>query len=252
MKYYIITGTSSGLGEALAIKTIEAQHKLFCISRHVNEGLKQKANELRTGLWYYEQDLTRLELIPQLMQEIFSYINPSVVTEITLINNAGVVEPVKALGDCEVSEIAGHVNLNLGAAIVLINEFIKQSKSLQCKKHIINISSGAASNPYAGWSLYCSTKAGIDMITRTVALEQQENEFPVKILSIAPGIVDTPMQEKVRNANIEDFPMQPKFKNLHQEGKLTPPLEAATNILEMVAEMNLPNGSITDLRSSSN
>lgn len=252
MKYYIITGTSSGLGEALAFKVIEEQHKLFCISRSVNETLKHKANELRTGLWYFEKDLTKTDIIPQIMEEIFSYINPSVVTEITLINNAGIIEPVKPLGECEQYEIAAHVNLNLTAVIVLVNEFIKQAQSMNCNKNIINISSGAASNPYAGWALYCSTKAGIDMITRTVALEQEGKKFPVKIISIAPGVIDTPMQEKVRNSDIADFPMQPKFEALHKEGKLTPPLTAATNILEMLAEMKVPNGSITDLRSSSN
>lgn len=252
MKYYIITGTSSGLGEALASKVIQEQHKVFCISRSINDNLKQQANELRTGLWYFEQDLTKLELIPQLIKEIFSYINPSVITEITLINNAGVIEPVKSLGECEASEIAYHLNLNLGAPVVLVNEFIKQSQSLKCKKNIINITSGAASNPYAGWSLYCSTKAGLDMVTRTVALEQENVEFPVKIISIAPGIIDTPMQEKVRNAKKEDFPMQPKFENLYKQGKLTPPLDAASSILEMLAELKVPNGSIIDLRGSTN
>lgn len=248
MKYFIITGTSSGLGEALAKRVIEEKNKIFCISRRMNNNLKELASQNKTLLWYYEQDLSHVDSIPRLIDEIFSYIDHEVVSEITLINNAGVVEPVKFLGDCPPTDIINHITTNLTAPFLLANEFIKKSEKFQCKKNIINISSGAAHNPYAGWTLYCSAKAGLDMMTRTVNLEQKEMDYPVRVLSIAPGIVNTQMQEKLRKTGIQDFPMKHKFEKLYQENKLTDPITAAIGILKVVSDYTIYSGSIIDLR----
>lgn len=250
MKYMIITGTSSGLGEAFARLAIEEKRKVFCISRTVNAELKELAELHKTGFWYFEQDLTEVEEIVPIMTEIFSYIDIKSATELVLINNAGTVEPVRPLNECTASEINNHLLVNLVAPFVLTSGFIRESEKFVCKKFVINITSGAASNPYYGWSLYCSSKAGLDMLTRTAALEQTGKEYPVTTVSIAPGVLDTPMQAKVRNANSDDFPMKPKFELLYKENKLTPPLEAAAKILQMINEGSLSSGTIRDLRES--
>ncbi|HLN53754.1 MAG TPA: SDR family NAD(P)-dependent oxidoreductase [Lentimicrobium sp.] len=241
----MITGTSSGLGEAFAKKAIMNRDKVFCISRKVNHDLKALANNNRSGFWYFEQDLTISSAIPDLIREIFTFIDKSLASEIILINNAGVVEPVKPLGKCTFEEITNHVAINLTAPILLTNEFIKNTLDIDCKKTVINISSGAGSNPYFGWTLYCSTKAGIDMMTRTVGLENDFNK--VRILSIAPGVVNTGMQDKLRQVDEKDFPKKNKFVKLYEEEKLTEPDTAATKILEMLEEP-LSTGLITDLR----
>jgi benzil reductase ((S)-benzoin forming) len=245
MKYFIITGASSGLGEALAKEVITSQHKIFCISRNINHHLKDLASENRTGFWYFEQNLTDVSRIPDLVKEIFTYIDNTAVSEIVLINNAGVVEPVKPLGKCNVDELVNSIQINLTAPIVLINEFIKNSLSLNCLKTVVNISSGAAFNPYFGWAAYCSSKAGIDMITRTVGLENDFNN--VRIMSIAPGVVDTSMQTRLRDVDEADFPMKQKFVRLFEEERLTKPKTAAVKILNIIDNPPV-TGSITDLR----
>ena len=65
-------------------------------------------------------------------------------------------------------------------------------------KRILNISSGAGRNPYEGWGAYCTTKAGLDHFSRVVAMEQANEQYPVEIVSIAPGIIDTDMQATIR------------------------------------------------------
>ncbi len=245
MRYFIITGTSSGLGEALARKVISDHEKVFCISRRLNQSLKELADEMHEGLWYFEQDLTEVSGIPDLMNEVFSYIDKSLATEIVLINNAGVVEPVGPLGKFSIEDIKRHLEINLMVPIAMTNEFIRLSSGFQCLKTVINISSGAAYNPYFGWSLYCSSKAGLDMLTKTVGLEKEFNN--IRILSVAPGVVDTGMQEKLRDVNETDFPMKQKFVRLHEDDKLVKPEIAAGNILKLL-ESNPETGSITDLR----
>lgn len=248
MKYIIITGAGSGLGKAMAELVIDEQYKVFCISRSMNYDLKERASQNKTFFLYYEQDLGNTGDIPSLIDEIFTYIDPTIVSEITLINNAGIIEPVKSMGNCTVDEITRHVEVNLTAPLVLTNEFISKSTRFHCKKNIVNISSGAAHNPYAGWTLYCSTKAGLDMSTRTISLEQSTLDFPVRILSIAPGILDTGMQERLRNVHIDNFPMKPKFEKLYEQQRLTDPVTAARRILDLVNDDSILNGSHTDLR----
>ena len=82
------------------------------------------------------------------------------------------------------------------------------------KKKILNISSGAAVNPYESWSLYCTSKAGVDMMTKVLSKEQKRLKKGVKIVSIYPGIVDTDMQEKARNTPKEKENKKNEFKNI--------------------------------------
>lgn len=248
MKYFIITGTSSGLGEALATIVIEQKHRLFCISRRDNINLKVSASEHGVDLFYYAFDLTNTREIESLMTEIFNSIDTKTLSELVLINNAGVVEPVCPLGKCSVTDIQQHVSVNLTAPIALANEFIRLSNTLNIKKSIINISSGAASNPYYGWSLYCSTKAALDMLTRTVGLEQGSLNNPVNIISIAPGVVDTHMQEVLRQTDQSDFPMKPRFEELHENNQLVDPLKVALEILSFIDTMPVSTGEVLDLR----
>jgi benzil reductase ((S)-benzoin forming) len=250
MRYFIITGTSSGLGEALAENAVRNHNKVFCISRRLNNRLKELGAEMHNGFWYFEQDLTDIDKIPALMNQIFSFIDPSTATEITLINNAGIVEPVGPLGKFSPEEIHQHITINLTAPVILSNEFIKESAKFTCRKNIVNISSGAAANPYYGWTLYCSTKAGLNMVTRTVGIEQSETENPVRIISVAPGVLDTGMQEKIRQVDHKDFPMKHKFEKLFDEKKLVNPAKAAEGIFELLTSDFDTNGIITDLRKS--
>ncbi len=71
--------------------------------------------------------------------------------------------------------------------MLLSSAFIKHTKDWNVDKRIINISSGAAQNPYFGWAAYCTTKAGVNMLTKCIALEETDKKYPVKVISFAPG-----------------------------------------------------------------
>ena len=103
------------------------------------------------------------------------------------------------------------IALNLTAPMILSNAFIMKLKDFEGTKRIVNISSGAGRNAYEGWGTYCTTKAGLDHFSRVVALEQENAEYPVDIVSIAPGIIDTGMQETIRGSKEEAFPLLDQF-----------------------------------------
>ncbi|MFZ5988963.1 MAG: (S)-benzoin forming benzil reductase [Bacillota bacterium] len=248
MNYYIITGSSRGLGEAIARNLISKESCLFCISRKRNEELIKQAVEKCCSIDYFEKDFTEPQSIKDLMDDIFSKIDSSKAERIYLFNNAGVLNPIKPVEKCITEEIIDNANVNLIAPIILTSGFIRNVKNYLCDKKIINISSGAARNPYYGWSCYCSSKAGLDMFTRTVGIEQTSGKNPTLIVSVAPGIVDTDMQKTIRECKVEDFEQIEKFIRYKKEGKLQSPEVVAQKIIEMAKSRELSQGRIYDIR----
>ena len=248
MIYYIITGTSSGIGEALAKHLIQEQEKVFCISRSKNQKLIELAAETGGWLRYFTTDLTETHKLPGLLSEIFSAIDTKDASGLILINNAGVLDPVGYSGTLNNLETEVHFKTNLLAPAILINTFIDLAKDFNISKTIVNISSGAASSPYPGWSNYCASKAALDMLTRTIGMEQLDQPNPVRIFSLAPGIVDTNMQKTIRATSKEQFPLKEKFDKLYQENKLSKPDDVAKKIIALLCADLPSTGEIADLR----
>jgi len=126
------------------------------------------------------------------------------------------LDPVDPMDSVSNSEIANNIRINLTAMMVLSSVFIRLAEGYQCSKTIVNISSGAGKQPYDGWGPYCAAKAGVAMFTRCLAEEQQGRSRPVKVLSIAPGVVDTDMQRRVRE--IDESLSRQKVKFLRLKG----------------------------------
>lgn len=247
MNYIIITGASRGLGDAFAKELMLKDNYLFCISRKQNDDLIKLADTNDIKMDYFEFDLTQLTQIEGLMKEIANKIkNPA--ASITLINNAGTVSPIKTIEKCQSLEIVDNLSLNLMAPMILTSEFIKYFGDWETEKKIINISSGAGKNVYYGWSCYSSAKSGLNMFTRSVALEQENKKNPVKILSIAPGVIDTDMQKEIRSTDPENFINVKRFIELKEKGQLLSPDYAAEKIIQLIFNGNWENGEVLDIR----
>jgi|MTBAKSStandDraft_2_1061841.scaffolds.fasta_scaffold02037_13 benzil reductase ((S)-benzoin forming) len=248
MKHIIITGASRGVGRALVQSLAYGNFVLHCIARSRLDDLAESVDEKVGGIITYPYDLSRLEGLPGLMESIFAHIEEA--EFIGLINNAAVLSPVGPLGKVESEKIGEAVNVNLSAPLILMNEFVRQAQPLHCEKRVLNISSGAGKHPYYGWSTYCSTKAGLDMASRVFAEEQKERkeEDRVKILSLAPGIVDTDMQQQIRKQPRENFIYVGKFIEFHKSGALKKPIDVAEKIKEILFLDFFPDGEILDIR----
>jgi NAD(P)-dependent dehydrogenase (short-subunit alcohol dehydrogenase family) len=98
-------------------------------------------------------------------------------------------------------------------------------------RRILQISSGAGRKAYAGWSVYCATKAALDHHTRCVALDRTPG---LRISAIAPGVIDTDMQALIRGSTDENFPDRPRFVEMHREGKLRSARQVARAVVELL------------------
>jgi benzil reductase ((S)-benzoin forming) len=128
-----------------------------------------------------------------------------------------------------------------------MRRFLRATASTPLRR-IVNISSGAGRRPVFGWTAYCAAKAGLDMASRVVALEAAQRGLGIEVCSLAPGVIDTAMQETVRAASAEDFAEIDRFLALKEEGKLRPAAEVAADILRLEAAGRLAGEPLQDLR----
>jgi benzil reductase ((S)-benzoin forming) len=248
MKYIIITGSSKGLGEAVVKKLMNKENHLFCISRNINQELIDIANENNVSMDYFTYDLNDVENIDNLMEKIFSKIDKSKLDSIHLVNNAGMVAPIKPVEKCESEAIIKNINVNLIAPMLISSNFMKFTKNMNVEKRIINVSSGAGKKPFYGWGPYCSSKAGLDMMAQCIGLEEQNKEYPVKVVSFGPGIMDTDLQVEIRSSKEEDFILVPDFVKFKEEGKLLPADTVAEVIFRLLFEIDFKQGEVSSVR----
>lgn len=222
MKLYIITGTSSGIGKAMALHLLQnTEVYVFGISRRVTIEHERYTHQ-------------RVELSKVAALEDLSFPITGNEDELVLINNAGWIGEVAPLGKQDHLAIEESFNINLVAPTILINQFLIQTKNLKARKIIVNISSGAGKYPIKSWASYCASKAGINMITRVINEEHPD----VEAYAIAPGIVNTNMQQNVRDAKPELFADRDRFVHYFEQGELSAPEDVAAQIVNLI---NHPN-----------
>lgn len=145
------------------------------------------------------------------------------------VNNAGVLEPIAPLREIEAEDFRRHVDVNLTGVFLGTRAYVRHLRARGHAGVLLNVSSGAAQNAYAGWSAYCAAKAGVDRLTECVQLEEAESGL--RAHAIAPGVVDTAMQEVIRATPAERFPALPRFLDLAREDRFNTPAFVAERLL---------------------
>ncbi len=236
MNNYFITGTSSGIGQAIVKVLLQHQdNKILGFSR---------TNKLFHPQFEHEAiDLSQTKDLDKI-----SFPNLKKPKIIVLINNAGMLGKIKHIGQQKNQNIIDAMQVNFTSAAVLINQFIKKYQDVDCEKIIINISSGAATTAYDGWGNYCSAKAALNIFTEVIAKEQKTKQFPIKAFAIAPGVVDTIMQDTIRNTEVENFSNKGKFVDLKNNNQLYKAHDVAEKLVVMIQNTDMIDGIISRIR----
>lgn len=242
MKYAIITGASKGLGASLAQRLLKENVGIVTVSRTVNNELEQLAKERNLFFKHFSCDLADMNEVETVFTNICELVFAEEVEELYLFNNAGVIEPIDTVGNLATEKVMLNIQVNLVAPTVITNLLLNKVKG--CKLTVINVTSGAGERPIQGWSTYCSTKAALNMFTKTTALEQNTANSGHVIIGYSPGIMDTEMQGKIRSSTAQSFHDVETFKEYKEKGMLRSTEVVADALIDLLLADKAENGMI--------
>lgn len=243
---YFITGTSSGIGQELF-------QQLTASPQNIVVSLSRLSDRVENRAACFFTELANTTSLPKTFEKAWHWaeIQCANYAKAVLINNAGVVMPVGPLDKVDRVKLAHNLTVNLTAPMILTSLFVAATRGRVMQRTVINISSGAAKRPVRGWSSYCAAKAGLEMATRVAAMEA-ETDTGLSIYALAPGVIDTPMQEQIRKCSEEDFADVQRFHHLKIEGLLRSAHDVAADILRLEKNQAFKNGGLYDLRELTN
>ncbi len=205
---FVLTGGGSGIGKALAKVLAMRGQSVLIIGRTVDT-LKETAS-FSTLIDYVCADVSTEMGRSQLLSYLGQYRKID-----GLIHNAGIIEPIVPITDIDLPAWRQVMATNLEAPLFL-NQML-QDKLVN--NRVLHIGSGAAHFPVKGWSAYCVSKAALHMLTQCWQIECERVSFA----SVMPGIIDTDMQEKIRQSSEMDPEKVHFFKKLKKEKRLITP-----------------------------
>ena len=194
-KVIVITGASSGIGEAVARKLSNAKMKVVLGARR-EENLKRIAHELSQDgaeVRYQVTDVTKQEQV----QSLVELANSEFGRVDVIINNAGLM-PLSFLSQGKVNEWEQMVDVNIKGVLYGINAALPLMRE-QESGHIINVASIAGHIVFATGAVYCATKHAVRALTE--GLRQEEKNIRATIIS--PGMVDTELPNTISDRRVE-------------------------------------------------
>lgn len=215
----VVTGASRGLGAALAQVAVERGLGVGACSR--STPAVQPSDRVVLGTF----DIADGPAVEAFGGEVMATLGRIDVW----INNAGLLAPIGKLADVDPVEFQELVDANVMGVFHGSATFARLAREQSGPATLLNISSGAARGAYEGWSAYCASKAAVDRMSECIALE----EPALRVYAVAPGIIETGMQELIRQQTEATFPDVDKFKQLHADGALTQATDAARRLLDL-------------------
>lgn len=221
----IITGSTGGIGQCLVKRAIASHNieRIYCQYRNRKKFVDLFGNG-NSKLVAEEYDTLYQEKTSHILKELYKNKPKNVACVYTAFS----ISPIKKIGTYSLDEIKDNIDLNIRDIVFLTNCLVQFSKECKSQLKLIHFDSGAAYKPLDGWGMYCASKAYLNMFFQTVQLENPE----VKIVSYEPGVVNTPMQEKIREVEPEVFAQVQTFREYQKKGILRDPDMVAEDVMK--------------------
>jgi NAD(P)-dependent dehydrogenase (short-subunit alcohol dehydrogenase family) len=246
---YIITGTSRGLGAALAEQVLAPTTKLLAIARGIHPGLEAAARQRGASLEQWAIDLADAPAAARRLSGWLEQQPRERVGSATLINNAPVVASPGSVEVADDDELSRVLRIDIEAPILLTAAFLRATRGWPAARRVLQVSSGAGRRAFGGSSSYCAAKAALDHFARAVALDElRQGAHGARIVSLAPGVIDTQMQTQMRATDPAVFSERQFFVDMHQRGELATPQAAAARMLAYLARDDFGSQPVADVR----
>ncbi len=206
-KVAIVTGSSSGIGQAIAIRLASEGAAVVIDYRNHPEGADDTKTRIETAggkAIVVQADVSSLTDIQNLIDQAWQQLGPCGI----LVNNAG-IEKAANFWDITEQEYDAVLNVDLKGPFFLTQAFVRRLRDARLPGHIINISSVHEDMAFPHFSTYCVAKGGLRMLTHDLAVEL--GPLNITINNIAPGAIATP----INKALLEDkSKLDPLLKNI--------------------------------------
>ena len=241
-----VTGAGRGIGRTVALALAEQGAAVALVSRTQNE-VERAAEEIRArGSTAIASllDVSNWDMVDWTAQQIEAALGPIDI----LINNAGVLEPLGKLWETDPEQAGRLFDINLAGAYyglrAVLPGMVQRGRGV-----VVNISSSAAARIAPGWSVYAASKAGLDQLTRSVAVDLKDTA--IRVYSLYPGLVETKMLETLCAATPDQLPPDRRqfFVDRKEAGKVLPPEFPARAVVWLCSpHCDLASGAVIDLR----
>lgn len=220
-KVAIVTGSSSGIGKAIALRygaegaTVVVTARRLALCEQTAEQIKAKDGEA----WAIQTDVADEQQVERLIAETVTRYGRLDV----LVNNAGIIAGGRRLAETSTKDFDAVMNVNLRGTFFCCRAGFRQMKQ-QGGGTIINMSSVAGVQAWAGTGTYSASKHGIMALTKTLADEGRPHN--IKVTAICPGgvadeLVDAPPEDILRSEKIDPFDIAEAAVYLATLGKYT-------------------------------
>jgi NAD(P)-dependent dehydrogenase (short-subunit alcohol dehydrogenase family) len=245
----ILTGTSRGLGLAMAQQFLMRSGTLLLgLSRKPSEALGRSPRADGSTLEQWPLDLADPRFAAAKLETWLQARDASAIDTATLINNAALLTPPGPVEACDATLLSDSLRVGLEAPMLLCAAFLRATSAWRAGKKILNISSGLGRRAMAGSAPYCAAKAGLDNFSRAIALDEALKRNGAKVVSLAPGVIDTDMQTQLRSADGRAFPDKAMFVGLKTGGQLASPEHAATRVIAYLDRADFGSNPLADVR----
>lgn len=232
----LVTGTSSGIGEAVAAELLSRGWRVLGLSRRAASFDESRYTHIEIDLG---DGASLKERIPA---RVGGLLDDPELTRLALVNNAaspGLLGPVTQLDPEALLRVYA---VNVAAPVWLMGWLVRETPTT-VPLRIVNVTSIAGLAPYPGLGAYGGSKAALRMAGMVLAAELAAESGPARditILSYSPGAVDTPMQAEARATPVERFPLAETFQQAAADGRLTPPSAPAAEIADYLEDDGYP------------
>jgi glucose 1-dehydrogenase len=194
-KVALVTGSSQGIGQAIAVRLAQEGANIVIDYRSHQEGAKETLAKVeaagRKGC-IVKADLGVVSDVRQLIADGIEYFGQLDI----LVNNAG-IEKNASFWEVTEADYDAVLNVNLKGVFFATQALVQHLMQTKRTGKIINISSVHEELPFPHFTSYCASKGGVKMLTRNLAIEL--GPHGITINNVAPGAIETPINTKLLN-----------------------------------------------------